>query len=553
MKRVHLSCIAALFLLTACGGGGGSAAAPASPAAAVAPTVSSVTPTASATAIATTSTVTASFSEALTSSAVSATTFTVSKAGSNIAGTVTYSDTGFLATFTPTASLALLTPYTATLTTGITSSAAVALAENYIWSFTTRDGVWGTAGLIETADAGDAYNPQVAFDPTGNAITAWRQNDGTRDNIYANRYIAGTGWGAAELIESDTGAVYDVSLAVDFSGNAIAVWPQSDGTRFNIWSNRYTAGTGWGTAVLIETDNAGFAYGPKVAVDPSGNAIAVWYQGDGTRYNIWANRYTVGIGWGTAALIETDDTGTAEDDPQIAFDPSGNAIAAWRQTDGTRYNIYANYYTAGTGWGTAVLIETDNSGHADRPHVAFDSSGNAIAVWSQNDGTRWNVWANRYTAGTGWGTAELIETDNAGGAYYPRIAFDSSGNAIAAWSQNDGTRNNIWANRYTAGTGWGTAALIETDDAGNASSPQIAFDSNDNAIAVWYQNDATRWNIYANRYTAGTGWGTAALIETDNAGSAYSPQIAVDSNGNAISVWYQSDGTRTNIWANRFE
>jgi hypothetical protein len=52
---------------------------------------------------------------------------------------------------------------------------------------------------------------------------------------------------------------------------------------------------------------------------------------------------------------------------------------------------------------------------------------------------------------------------------------------------------------------------------------------------------------------AGVGWGTAALIETDNAGGAVAPQIAVDPTGNAIAVWYQFDGTRFNIWANRFE
>ncbi len=48
-------------------------------------------------------------------------------------------------------------------------------------------------------------------------------------------------------------------------------------------------------------------------------------------------------------------------------------------------------------------------------------------------------------------------------------------------------------------------------------------------------------------------WGTAVLIETDNAGSAYSPQIAVDAGGNAWAVWEQSDGTRYSIWANRYE
>ena len=48
-------------------------------------------------------------------------------------------------------------------------------------------------------------------------------------------------------------------------------------------------------------------------------------------------------------------------------------------------------------------------------------------------------------------------------------------------------------------------------------------------------------------------WGTAALIESDNAGNALTPQITFGASGNALAVWYQSDGTRYNIWANRFE
>ena len=47
-------------------------------------------------------------------------------------------------------------------------------------------------------------------------------------------------------------------------------------------------------------------------------------------------------------------------------------------------------------------------------------------------------------------------------------------------------------------------------------------------------------------------WQGAALLETDNAGNAFSPQIAVDASGNALTVWTQSEGTRDNIWANVF-
>ena len=95
------------------------------------------------------------------------------------------------------------------------------------------------------------------------------------------------------------------------------------------------------------------------------------------------------------------------------------------------------------GWGTAELIETDNAGNAVNPQVAADGSGNAVAVWHQHDGTRYNIWSNRYVAGTGWGTAELMETGNVGSAVNSQVAAGGSGNTVAVWQKHDGTRYNI--------------------------------------------------------------------------------------------------------------
>ena len=412
---------------------------------------------------------------------------------------------------------------------------------------------WQEAELIEIDNIGDAWSPQIAVDANGNAIAVWRQHDGTLWNIWANHYATGVGWGAAELIETDdAGDAGYPKITIDTNGNALAVWEQSDGSRDNIWANRYTTGLDWGTAELIETDDAGDAGSPQIDFDTDGNAIAVWRQYSSSRYgNILANRYTPGSGWGSAELIQTNDTEDASG-PQIAIDASGNAITVWQQHDGTRFNIWANRYIAGSGWGTAELIETNDAGVAALPKLSIDASGNAIAVWQQSDGSHYNIWASRYTAGSDWGTPEMIETNDAGDARKPQIAFDADGNAIAVWQQHDGTRYNIWANRYTPGTGWGTAELIETNEAGDAKSPQIAIDAGGNAIAVWRQHDGTRFNIWTNRYTTGLDWGTAELIETDDAGDAGSPQIDIDADGNATVVWQQHDGTRYNIWANRW-
>jgi hypothetical protein len=95
-----------------------------------------------------------------------------------------------------------------------------------------------------------------------------------------------------------------------------------------------------------------------------------------------------------------------------------------------------------------VLIETDDAGSAIAPQIALDAAGNALAVWTQSDGTRDNIWSNRYTVGSGWGTAELIETDDAGDATAPQIALDTAGNALAVWYLFDGIQNHLWSNRF---------------------------------------------------------------------------------------------------------
>jgi hypothetical protein len=287
--------------------------------------------------------------------------------------------------------------------------------------------------------------PQVAVDVGGNAIAVWEEFDGNNLNIYSGRYVAGIGWGTIEPIETATGHARFPQVAVDGGGNAVAVWTQLEGGIYSIWSNRYVAGAGWGTAELIETDNAGDAEPPQVAVDVGGNAVAVWRQDDGTRENIWSNRYVAGSGWGTAELIETDNAGDAGY-PHVAVG-GGSAVAVWKQSDGTRDNIWSNRYVAGAGWGTAELIETDNSGSSGRPHVAIDGGGNAVAVWSQSDRTSYSIRSNRYVAGSGWDTPELI-TDYTGAAYQLQVAVDGSGNAVAVWAQSNGSRYNIWSNRY---------------------------------------------------------------------------------------------------------
>jgi hypothetical protein len=493
------------------------------------------------------------FSAALNSTPEPSSTVTLTTSGRHPTFTTTVS--GNQLTVSPGATMSLRMPYTLTVSTAIRGSGGEQLAAPLALNFTTRDGLWGTPRLLESDNIGHGGVPKVAFDADGNAMAVWLQEDAVpRANVWASRFSIDTAtWSAPALIETnDVGDAWDPDVALDAAGNAVAVWAQSDGTFESIWSNVFDAASGtWGTAALIEATSVGSAYEPHIAMNSSGTAIAVWYQYEGTRADIWANGYRSGAGWGTATVVETNNAGGAFE-PRIAIDSSGNAWAVWSQSNTVRESMWSSRYLQGTGWEAAVLLESDDTGHAILGDIDMDSSGNAVVVWQQEDGTRYNVWASRCRAGETWGTPTLIESDpRAAGS--PKIALDARGIGHAVWRQYDGARYNVWTNHLDLSGVWGTASLIENNDAGSAESPQIVADINGNALAVWRQSDGTRFDVWANRFASGEGWGTAALIETDNAGHATQVSVAIDSFGRALAVWAQSDVTRNNVVANRFD
>lgn len=101
-----------------------------------APTVNSTNPVDTAANVKLNQKIKPTFSEAMDPTTITATNFTVTAPGpTGVSGTVTYGTN--VATFTPTNPLAPNTTFTATVLTGSKDMAGNALAQNFVWSFTT--------------------------------------------------------------------------------------------------------------------------------------------------------------------------------------------------------------------------------------------------------------------------------------------------------------------------------------------------------------------------------------------------------------------------------
>jgi hypothetical protein len=419
---------------------------------------------------------------------------------------------------------------------------------------------WQPAALLEAAPAA-AFQPQIAFDGAGNALAVWVQiNDAaTEFDVWASRYsVAASSWGTAVLLETRPGFAQSPQVAMNGAGDALAIWQQDDGPRDNIWANHYSAATKtWGTAALLETDDTDHARDARIAIDANGNGLAVWKQVVATPGTIWGNRYSATNGaWdaGGPTLIDTSGVAGTSVPPRIGMTTAGDAVAVWSVVN----TAMARRYTAGSGWGATVETVGTGSG----PEVGLDGAGNATVVFS-NSG---DIWANRFTVGTGWGTAALIQFTGTGGATDPQLAVATNGNAMVTWV----LANRIWYTRYTVGTGWfGFPAIIQTAPGGGstavAEKARIAVDGNGNALSVWLQIDSSSddtVDVYANRYSAETAsWGTSAnfgqvRINAPGASghNAGAPQLAIDANGDGLAVWTQpEDSTNAeSIWYSRY-
>lgn len=506
------------------------------------PVVLETSPADAATLVATTTAITARFSTALDERTVDETSFLLLDGTTEIPGTVTSS--AATATFLPVTKLSPLRSYTAILKADIKGTDGLRLPADHVWTFRTRDGAWSAAEQIEssayeTVDLVGSFQadtfPAIALDADGSAIALWGQATPSSSPLrlmHANRFTGVSGWGSPSELTMVGGIAYGPQVAMDLLGNALAVWWRTDATS---WSARFSPTTGWEPPFGLGANSR-----PHIAMDANGNAISVWVRGGG----ISAYRYLSGAGWGTETVLDT--AAAAAENPRVAMTSNGNALATWQQSDGVAVSIWTNRFT-NLAWGTAALIESD-AGAARDSRVALDPNGNGVAVWSQTDGMRESIRASRFLTATGWGAVELIDV-NAGDARTPQVSVDQSGKVFAVWTQYLGTRDRILMNAYTEEDGWGIARPLDAD-LGNAFDPELAMSPDGRAAVVWRQSNTLQSDIWGCAYSPATGWGAPVLLSSG--GDASKPKVAIDLQGSATSVWLESDGVRTNVWSSRF-
>lgn len=249
-------------------------------------------------------------------------------------------------------------------------------------------GVWGPAEAVAPPVLGtDPALAGLSVDPSGNVLALWNlaHADRTPDIVQSAELPAATGgWQApVDLTIPGDAADADSGLAVDPAGDALALL--EDTTTLTLDAVIRPAATGlWQAPVVLSAPGQDAVEG-SVGLDPQGNAIAAWAVFDASHDSVVqsASRPVATGVWTTPVDISPSDVGATE--PALAVGPTGDAVALWQAQGPNNGAVVAAAVRPATlgAWQAPVQIGSSTGG-VERPRVALDGQGDAVAVWDDS-------------------------------------------------------------------------------------------------------------------------------------------------------------------------
>ncbi len=271
---------------------------------------------------------------------------------------------------------------------------------------------------------------------------------------------------------------------------------------------------------------------PQVAIDANGNAISLWVENNLVK----SSSKTVSGSWTAEATVSA----TNASSPRLVVDQSGNASAIW--LEGTI--IKGATKTLSGSWSSSTAL---SSSTATSPCICVDSAGDVVAAWARGG----NIESSVKLFNHAWNTHLTITST---GATLPSIAVGGTGSntrVVVVWLSTSGSGTVVSSSSKLISGSWSTAVTI-SDTVHNSANPHVAVDSNENALAIWYEYDLTGVSYTnlvvesASSPASGTWTAPTALsLPGIRNPSSLCAKVAFDNFGNAIALWNTSFDDRT--------
>ena len=239
---------------------------------------------------------------------------------------------------------------------------------------------------------------------------------------------------------------------------------------------------------------------------------------------------------------------------------SGLILAVWEdeRNDAESHDIYGQFCNLSLyEFGTDFRIPSDRSGASQaNPSVAATSNGGFIVVWEDYRDGNSAIYGrlfdeNREPLGDDF----LIHGDVRYSLLAPQVAADSRGFFTVVWLANENYDFNVYARRLAnSGEAVGDAFLINSDEGGFQWFPDIATAPTGESLIVWEdkRNDNSDIFCQALRDDGGKRGGNIRVDDSQGTTRQWRPFVAA-ADGHFIVTWEDERDTPNAIYAQWFD
>ncbi len=263
--------------------------------------------------------------------------------------------------------------------------------------------------------------------------------------------------------------------------------------------------------------NDTYSVGPSIAVGPDGTVYVVWMDGGHNEYDpsrLYFRYKPSGGEWSEVEIL-TDTTRDAWA-PQIAVDPSNNLHLVWEADHPSHNEWHADiYYLTRSPSGEWSDMEVlSNTGIAEQPRIAVDSSGTVHVIWLEGMGLK----RRSEPMGANWDTEEIVPVGRQG-AINHWICSDKTGGLHIVYEAGHDIKY-----LYRSPSGEWSEPVNVSQSRYQSTYARIAIDENNKPWVLWTEND---WRvgystgiIYYTRLIGDT-WAQPESIPGTRAGHAW--------------------------------